>query len=635
MDNSGKELSAYLFHQGTNYYSYEYLGAHKSENNRLVFRLWAPHADKVFLVGDFNSWKENYPLKRITENGVFEIYVDKDIFTASPLYKYKIVADGKEFYKADPYGYYFENPPATATKYYDIDGFEWQDDKYLSFRKEKFKKGKNMPMNIYELNLGSFMKKENGDYLSYRELATEIISYVKQMGYTHIELMPIAEHPYDGSWGYQVCGYYAPTSRFGTPHDFMEFINRMHLSGIGVILDWVPAHFPKDAHGLYEFDGQPLYEFQGDDRMEHKIWGTRKFDIARNEVECFLISNACFWAKMYHADGLRIDAVASMLYLDFDKKGGEWFPNIYGTNESLEAIAFFKKLGSVFESYFPDCMLIAEESTSWKNVTRKVSDGGLGFDYKWNMGWMNDTLSYISMDPVYRKYHHDKVTFPMMYAYSENYILPISHDEVVHGKKSLLDKMYGDYYQKFASDRSFFTYMMTHPGKKLMFMGCEIGQFKEWDYGESIEWFLLDYPMHKQFQSYVREINLLYLSKPPLYECDDSWEGFKWINADNRDVSILSYRRIDKLKNELIVVINFTPVFRENLCIGVPYHGIYKEILNSDDVAFGGSGIVNSSPLKSEKKECDGLDYTLKINIAPLGSCIIEPQKSKDTKKES
>lgn len=631
--HSKKCLASYLFHEGTNFSAYEYMGAHLCDDGQIVFRVWAPNAKSVFLSGDFNNWGNSMPLKRITKEGIFEIYAPQSIFDKSDLYKYKIVTDTKEYYKADPYGFYFENPPQTATRFFDIKGFEWQDEQYLNMRKNTFDKWKSLPLNIYELHVGSFMKNKQGNSLSYTELAEELISYVKQMGYTHVELMPIMEHPFDGSWGYQLCGYYAPTSRFGNPFDFMSFVNMLHKAGIGVILDWVPAHFPKDAHGLYEFDGKPLYEYQGKDRMEYKEWGTRKFDVARNEVECFLISNASFWCEMYHADGLRIDAVASMLYLDYGKNPGEWFPNKDGTNKSYESVAFFQKLSEVFKKKHPDCMLIAEESTAWPGVTHSCDNNGLGFDYKWNMGWMNDILSYCTLDPVYRKYHHDKVTFSMVYAFSENFILPISHDEVVHGKKSLLDKMWGNYEQKFSCCKAFFTYMMTHPGKKLTFMGCEIGQFKEWDYKESIEWFLLDYPMHKAFQSFVRALNHIYLTCPALYENDYSWEGFEWISADNKNQSVISYRRIDKQGNDAIAVINFTPVERKDFVLSVPKKGFYKELINSNSTLYGGSGKTNRTLIKSRKNNRN--DNFIKITLASFGGCIFTQIKSRACRQRS
>ena len=483
-------------------------------------------------------------------------------------------------------------------------------------------------MNIYEVHLGSWKLHEDGNFYSYRDLARELAPYVKQMGYTHVELMPVMEYPFDGSWGYQVTGYYAPTSRYGTPHDFMAFVDEMHRAGVGVILDWVPAHFPKDAHGLCEFDGQPLYEYQGKDRMEHAGWGTRRFDVGRNEVECFLVSNADYWARLYHCDGLRVDAVASMLYLDYDKKPGEWVPNVYGDNKSLEAIAFFQKLNSYMVNEHPDVLMIAEESTAFANVT-SFRDGGLGFNYKWNMGWMNDILDYCSTDPLFRKGIHGKATFSMMYAFSEHYILPISHDEVVHGKRSLLDRMPGEYRDKFAGTRAFLAYMMTHPGKKLMFMGGEIGQFREWDYKGQIEWFLLEYEMHRKLQRYTAALNNLYLSRTELWEQDMSWAGFDWMMADNCDESVLAYIRYNAHGDGILCVINFTPETRRGFKVGIPYEGWFTELLNSDDEAYGGTGVVNGSRIKSKKEPngYDGRPYSLTFDLPPLSGVLFEGKR--------
>ncbi len=608
-------LAPFLFHQGTNYQAYEYMGAHLT-GDEIVFRVWAPHAKTVFLIGDFNAWREETPMKRVSDGGIFEVSVARERFAAGKLYKYRIMTDHGFFDKADPYGFSMEPPPQTASAICDLSCYQWRDGGWMKNRAETMGKAYyEQPLNIYEVHLGSWKRHDDSSYLSYRELADDLIPYVKQMGYTHIELMPVMEHPFDGSWGYQICGYYAPTARFGTPIDFMAFVDSFHEAGIGVILDWVPAHFPKDAHGLYEFDGEPLYEFQGEDRMEHREWGTRCFDVGRNEVECFLVSNASFWAEVYHIDGLRVDAVASMLYLDYDRKPGEWNPNIYGENKSLEAIAFFRKLNSHMRNRFPDVLMIAEESTAWENVTR-FEKGGLGFSLKWNMGWMNDILSYLATDPLFRKYHHEKTTFSLTYCFGESYVLPISHDETVHGKKSLLDRMPGDYHQKFAGTRAFLAYMMTHPGKKLIFMGCEIGQFREWDFEGQIEWFLLRYDAHASLQLYFAELNHFYLAHPALYEVDGSWDGFRWIDPDDRDRSILSYRRIDKRGEELIVLVNFTPVTRLGYQLAMPFAGEYEELLNSDDTRYGGSGILNSGKLITEE------DGVLSVTVPPLGACI-------------
>lgn len=618
---SPSDVAAYLFHQGTNYRAQEYLGAHRTEEGTYVFRVWAPNATGAFVVGDFNGWGDSLPMIRETEGGIWAAVLDPDVFSfgEGSVYKFKFETPNGIRLKADPYARCAQKPPETASVYTELDGYTWHDESWLSHRRRTMSpaQGDSRPINIYELHLGSWKRHEDGTVYTYEETARELIPYVKQMGYTHIELMPVMEHPYDGSWGYQVTGYFAPTSRYGTPHQFMAFIDAMHAAGIGVILDWVPAHFPKDAHGLYEFDGQPLYEYQGRDRMEHRGWGTRCFDLGRQEVECFLVSNAAFWVEMYHADGLRVDAVASMLYLDYDRMPDEWVPNVYGDNRSLEAIAFFRKLNGMMAAQYPDVLTIAEESGDYGNLT-SFRDGGLGFRMKWNMGWMNDSLTYASLDAVYRKYHHDRITFSLIYAFHEKYTLPISHDEVVHGKKSLLDRMSGDYWQKFAGCRAFLGYMMTHPGKKLLFMGCELGQFREWDYEDQLEWFLLDYDAHAAMQYYVAELNHWYLQTPALYEIDGSWDGFRWIDADNSTQSVLSYRRIDKKGHEIIVAVNFTPVVHEDFWLGVPDAGTYEEIFNSDDVRFGGSGVVNVGTLHTTPVPNHNLPATLRFRLPPL-----------------
>jgi len=622
-----QELAPYLYHQGTNYESYSYMGAHR-EGDTFAFRVWAPNAEQIFVVGDFNGWSHDTPMTRITEGGIWEAMMPSDRVRDGDLYKFKIWSRGRELYKADPYAFAAECPPETASRIVDIEGYAWRDDGWMAHRSTKAGRFYDEPMNVYELHLGSWRRHEDGTPFTYSELATELATYVKQMGYTHVELMPVAEHPFDGSWGYQVCSYYAPTARFGSPTDFMGFVDTMHEAGIGVILDWVPAHFPKDAHGLYEFDGQPLYEYQGWDRIEHEGWGTRRFDVGRNEVESFLISNATFWFEKYHVDGLRVDAVASMIYLDYDKRPGEWVPNVYGNNRCLEAIAFFRKLNMHIKGRFPDVLMIAEESTAWSNVTTFDNDG-LGFDMKWNMGWMNDTLSYAETDPLYRKYVHEKTTFSLTYAFSERYVLPISHDEVVHGKKSFLDKMSGDYWQKFASARAVFGYMMTHPGKKLFFMGSEIGQFREWDYASQIEWFMLDYESHAQFQYYVASLNHLYLASPALWQRDDSWDGFVWIDADDRERSLLSYRRRDREGNEMIVVLNFTPVVHNDFWLRVPEVGVYEEVFNSDEIRFGGSGVVNEGDLEATVNPYREEENVLRMTVPPLGMTILAKKKNK------
>ena len=630
---SKDELGEYLFHQGTNFRAYDYLGAHKS-GDKMIFRVWAPSALAVFLAGDFNGWGYDTPLSKTSEGGVWEASVDADALGDSFKYKYIVRSEKGDVYKADPYARYSECPPATASVYFDTRGYKWHDDGWMAYRKKKFSRENfsdgfySNPINIYELHAGSWRRHEDGSFYNWHELAEELAPYVKQMGYTHVELLPVMEHPYDGSWGYQVTGQFAPTARFGDPHGLMAFIDKMHSAGIGVILDWVPAHFPKDEHGLFEFDGAPLYEYQGADRMEHKGWGTRFFDVGRPEVQSYLVSSADYWLRVFHADGLRVDAVASMLYLDYDRMPGEWVPNEFGDNRNLEAVAFFKKLNGHVNGEFPDVMMIAEESSDWEALT-KGTDEGLGFAMKWDMGWMNDTLAYVSLDPIHRKYDHDKLTFSMMYAFGEKYAMPISHDEVVHGKRSLLGRMPGDYEEKFAGVRAFMGYMMTHPGKKLMFMGGEIGQFIEWKYNDQLDWFLLDFDMHARLQRYFADINHFYLENRELWEEDSSWEGFQWIDPDNRDESVISYSRLSKERggerSEIYVVINFTPVKREGFWLGVESAGEYKEVFNSDEAIYGGGGATNDSPIKSET---DG-DGREKIRLTLPGHSVVMLRKVK------
>ncbi len=609
-------LASFYFHQGTNYYAYEYLGCHEKEVDtrfEYIFRVWAPNADSVMLVSDFTSWDNGLQMQNNIKDGVWEVTFSSNESLIGKCYKFKIWNKGTCYYKADPYAFHSETLNKTASIVANIDGFSWNDENWFRYKSKNFKKHKgtnlegyynSAPLNIYEMNLGSWKRhpssnNPHGEYYTYTEIADELTPYLKKMGYTHVELMPIMEHPYDGSWGYQVTGYYAPTSRFGNPWEFMYFVNKLHEAGIGVILDWVPAHFPKDAHGLYEFDGQPLYEYQGNDRKEHKVWGTRFFDLGREEIQSFLVSNALFWFRKYHIDGLRVDAVASMLYLDFDRDPGEWVPNDEGTNKNKEAIAFLKKLNSAVFCEFEDALMIAEESTDWPMITKSVDNGGLGFNYKWNMGWANDMYEYVSSDPVYRKYSHDKLTFPMMYAFNENYIYPISHDEVVHGKKSLIDKMFGSYDDKFSLMRAFMTYMMCMPGKKMTFMGTEFAQFREWDYENQLEWFMTDFPRHAQMQEFIADLNNFYLSKKQLWEIDNSWDGYEWIEANESEWNIISFKRKATDKSELIVVVNFSPVTRENYTVKVNSFGEYEEIFNTDHYKYGGKGVVNQKSVQA------------------------------------
>lgn len=617
------EQAPYFFHQGTSTHAYEYLGVHRTDGN-FVFRVWAPNAEYVSVCADFNGWnRDAHPMARVTERGVWELFVPDSVAQIGQRYKYCIRNRGQELLKSDPYAVSMEKPPETASVIAVLDGYRWRDESWLRYRKKKYTREKvtESPLNIYEVHAGSWKRHEDGSVYSYRELARELVTYVKQMGYTHVELMPLAEHPFDGSWGYQVSGYYAATARYGSPEDLMYLVDTMHEAGIGVILDWVPAHFPKDAHGLYEFDGQPLYEYQGLDRREHATWGTRCFDVGREEVQSFLISNAGFWAEKYHVDGLRVDAVAAMLYLDFDRLPHEWIPNRYGDNKNLEAVAFFQKFNGAMAREYPDVMTIAEESTAWANLTH-FENGGLGFTLKWNMGWMNDTLAYLQEDPLFRRYHHHKLTFSLTYAYGEKYVLPISHDEVVHGKKSLLDRATGDYWQKFATTRAYLAYLMTHPGKKLLFMGCEYGPFREWDFADSLEWFMLDYEMHAKMQLYTARLNHLYLQYPALWELDGSPDGFEWIDADNEEQSIYSYRRRDRKGRELVVVLNFTPVRYDDFLLAVPKEGYYEELFNSDDESFGGSGCTNEGRFRTEAAMLRSYGQAIRIKVPPLGAAV-------------
>ncbi|MBQ8690121.1 MAG: 1,4-alpha-glucan branching protein GlgB [Clostridia bacterium] len=555
--------AAFLFHQGTNFYSYEYLGCtlHR-ENNQYIytFRTWAPGADAVFLASDFTGWTHGIlPLYRVT-HGVWECTYTADRSLEGSTYKFIIERNGTRVYKGDPYARYSRGGADGSSIIFNESKHSWTDSAWLKRRKREVlaKSGYlAMPLNIYEVHLGSFNRKENGDYLTYRELADSLVPYLKYMGYTHVEFMPIAEYPFDGSWGYQVCGFYAPTSRFGNPDDFKYLINSLHKAGIGVILDWVPAHFPKDQWGLYEFDGSPLYEYQGDDRKESASWGTRFFDLGREEVQSFLISNALWFFREYHVDGLRVDAVASMIYLDYDKEPGKWVPNAFGGRENLEATAFIRKLNTAVFSEFPEALMIAEESGDFGSITKPVYDGGLGFNLKWNMGFANDFYDYVMTDPFFRKYKHKALNFPIMYAFSENYVLPISHDEVVHGKLSFIDKMYGAYEDKFRQMRASLMLIMTYPGKKMLFMGTEYAQFREWDFASALEWFMLDYPNHRAMRDYVVALNRFYIENKALWEFDFSPRGFEWILPDEAELNIVAYRRKSK-SSELITVINFS-----------------------------------------------------------------------------
>ena len=615
MKKNDNALAEYLFHEGTNFRAYEFLGAHLN-GDECVFRVWAPNASSVYVTGSFCDWEDFlYEAKKITKGGIYEC----KIFGVSEFDSYKFVIKTKDnqiIHKADPYAFHSETRPNTASKVYDIKNFSWNDKKWME------KRNRNVfsrPLNIYEVHFGSWKKYEDGKPYSYEKMAEELIPYVKEMGFTHIELMPISEYPYDKSWGYQVTGYFAPTSRYGTPKEFMSFIDKCHEAGIGVILDWVPAHFPKDAQGLSLFDGGFCYEYKDVKKGEHPDWGTKIFDYARCEVLSFLISNACYWLAEYHIDGLRVDAVASMLYLDYGKSDGEWVKNAFGGNENLEAKAFLQNLNETVFKNHPDVLMIAEESTAWPLVTYPTDVGGLGFNYKWNMGWMNDSLLYMEQDPFFRKGVHDKLTFSMTYAFSENFILPLSHDEVVHGKKSLLSKMPGVYSDKFSNLRAYLAYMYAHPGKKLVFMGCEFAQFIEWNEESELDWNLLSFPSHKNHKEFCRELFNFYKKTPPLYEQDKSWEGFLWATVDDNTNNVLAFLRFDKSGNAILSVSNFSSVLQKDYKIGVPRRGVYKQVFSSDDKRFGGSGLKNEKVI-SKLKGVNGQKYHISIDIPPFST---------------
>lgn len=605
------QLDAYLFHEGTFYKSYEFLGAHRIEGG-VRFVVWAPRAQEVYLIGDFNDWHEtNLPLKKIENSGLWNICLNN--VNEYDCYKYRIISeDGEVLIKSDPYAFHTETRPNTASKYYNLKGFKWTDDKWINNKSENY----NKPISIYEVNLMSWKRKDDGNPYSYRELADELIPYVKQMEYTHIELMPIMEHPYDGSWGYQITGYFAPTSRFGTPKDFMYFVNKCHSKGIGVILDWVPVHFCKDDFGLAKFDGSSCFESEDDRYAENVQWGTLNFDLSKPEVLSFLISNALYWHEYYHIDGLRIDAVAYMLYLEF------------GGKEDLDSIEFVKKLNKIVFEKYPYTMMIAEESTAFPLVTHPIDKGGLGFNFKWNMGWMNDILEYMKTDPYFRKGNQKALTFSITYAFSENFVLPLSHDEVVHGKKSLLDKMPGSYEEKFDNLRLLYLYMYAHPGKKLTFMGGEFGQFIEWNEWQELDWFLLDYEMHKKMQIFIKELNRFYQRESCLYSQDMSFDGFEWIEHTNHRESIIAFERIDEHGDKLIAIFNFTPVRRSSYPIGVSEEGIYKTLINSDHKRYGGR-TKRVKSYKSTKEPIHGREYSIRVDLPTLGGLYLKLGRDK------
>ncbi len=607
--------------------AWEYMGSHEAQRDGqrgYTFRVWAPHAKAVAVVGDFNGWSETANPMQAMGGGLWEGFVPG--LNRYDIYKYAVTAvDGRVLMKADPYAFHAETRPGTASKIYELGGYQWGDGSWMKYRKEH--PVYHAPLNIYECHLGSWRRTGEGEVLSYRDMANYLVPYVKEMGFTHVELMPITEHPLDASWGYQCTGYFAATSRFGTPDDLMYLIDQLHQAGVGVILDWVPAHFPKDAFGLYEFDGQPCYEYADMRKGEHADWGTRVFDYGRNEVRSFLYSSALFWLELFHIDGLRVDAVASMLYLDYGRQDGDWCRNIHGGNENLEAVDFIQKLNEKMFSQHDDIMMIAEESTSWPLVSHPVADGGLGFNLKWNMGWMNDITHYMKLDPYFRQFNHKDITFSLMYAFSENFILPLSHDEVVHLKGSLVEKMPGPNPEKFAGVRAFYTYMLTHPGKKLLMMGSEFGQYHEWQFEYSLDWHLLENQENRDIQNYFKAANAFYLAHKELWELDFSWEGFEWLYADDNLANTVSFLRKDAKGNALVVVCNFSPVDRTGYCVGVPTAGQYTCIFNSDDAAFGGEGRGDTGPVKSQYIPCHGRDASIIITLPPMSAVVYQCTK--------
>ncbi|HVV44790.1 MAG TPA: 1,4-alpha-glucan branching protein GlgB, partial [Bryobacteraceae bacterium] len=618
----------HLHSEGKLYEAWNTLGAHPMTMDGVEgvhFAVWAPNAEVVTVAGDFNFWDTRRHPMRLRDAGVWEIFLPGA--TAGDAYKYLVRSrhQGYQQLKADPFGFGSEKPPKSASIVCDLDEHQWGDADWMESR--GYQNWLHAPVSVYEVHLESWRRDDDGQPLTYRELAAQLVPYVSEMGYTHVELMPVQEHPFSGSWGYQVTGYFAPTARFGPPADFMYFVDVCHQAGIGVIMDWVPAHFPKDAHGLAYFDGTALYEHADPRQGEHRDWGTLIFNYGRNEVREFLVSNALFWLKRYHIDGLRVDAVASMLYLDYSRKEGEWLPNAFGGRENLEAIDFLRRFNEVAHTV-PGAFTVAEESTAFPGVSRPVYAGGLGFTMKWNMGWMHDMLHYFSEDPVHRKYHHNNITFSMLYAFSENFLLPISHDEVVYGKRSLIGKMPGDQWQKFANARAFLGYMYTHPGKKLLFMGCDIGTYDEWNSNGSVPWDLLHFPIHDSLRSYVRELNRVYREHPALHEVDAEHTGFEWIDFSDVDQSSISFLRRARDADEFVVVAcNFTPVPRENYAIGVPEPGYYREILNSDAGIFGGSNIGNSGGVMSDEEARHGRPHSITITLPPLAVVAFRPER--------
>ena len=630
------EFDRHLFGAGTHYEIYEKMGGrlmtHEGARGA-AFSVWAPNAKAVSVIGDFNNWDvRRSPMRRLGESGIWELFLPAA--AEGDKYKFHVTqCDGRVVDKTDPYGVYAEVRPNNASVLYPLKRYKWKDRRWMTARKKY--DFKTAPMNIYEVHLGSWKRAEGDRFLTYTELAEQLIPYVKEMGYTHIEMLPVEEHPFDGSWGYQVTGYYAPTSRYGSPDEFKQFVDACHQNGISVILDWVPAHFPKDDFALARFDGTALYEHQDPRLGEHIQWGTYIFNYGRKEVANFLLANALYWMDIFHIDGLRVDAVASLLRLDFCKEEGQWLPNVYGGSENLEAIEFLKHMNSVIAEREPGALMIAEDSTAWPGVTKKVDEGGLGFSLKWNMGWMNDFLSYIKLDPIYRKYHQNKLTFGMAYHYAENFVLVLSHDEVVHTKSSMIGKMPGDVWQSFANLRLSYGFMMGHPGKKLLFMGGEFAQYSEWSEARSLDWHLLQYADHQEMQAYVKELNHLYAEEPAFWAEDFDPNGFQWIECDDAESSIVSFVRRSEEK-ELVFLCNFTPVVHRGFSLGVPQEGVYHERLNSDAARFGGSDVINAVPLQSKAEPAGRCPFRVELDVPPLGMVILEreqPKKQPRTKK--
>jgi 1,4-alpha-glucan branching enzyme len=627
------EFDLHLLSEGTHYRLYEKFGARLIEHEGtkgVCFAVWAPNAERVSVIGEFNQWDgRRHPMRLRGASGVWELFIPG--LQQGDLYKYEIKTKyhGYIAVKADPFGLLSEMRPNTASVVWDLDRYEWHDQEWMAARNERQRL--DAPIAIYEVHLGSWKRKPDPigmRWMSYCELAEELVPYVREMGYTHIQFLPVTEHPYDASWGYQTIGYFAPTSRYGTPDDFRYLVDQAYRAGLGVILDWVPAHFPKDGHGLSFFDGTCLYEHADPRQGEHQDWGTLIYNYGRNEVRAFLLSSALFWLDRYHIDGLRVDAVASMLYLDYSRQPGEWIPNEFGGRENLEAVAFLKRFNEVVHLEYPDTLTFAEESTAWPQVSRPTYLGGLGFDLKWNMGWMHDMLEYMQKDPVHRGYHHDNLTFALLYAFTENFVLPFSHDEVVHGKGAMLSKMPGDYWQRFANLRAQYGYMYAHPGKKLLFMGGEIGQWNEWNYEWQLDWMLLDYNSHREMQEYVKALNRLYVTQPALHQVDFSWEGFQWIDFHDVDNSIVSFVRRARDPDDFVVVAaNFTPVPREGYRVGIPAPGFYRELLNSDSINYGGSNMGNAGGIPSEPTPWQGQPHSILLTVPPLAVVFFKPDK--------